>query len=1064
MLPLKIPQFQEVIKSTWHGYLCGVNVKKEIENYIANPNPEIFDKLNGAMQDMNSYYTTYAESIHKIESLTNKVLTIGFIIIVLLFCVIVFLTSLSISRAITEPISELVTSMDKVVVGDLSGEIKINSRDELGQLASSFNRMKQDMLQTISHANQIANGDYSNVILPKSDKDELSISLNQMTKALHESREYRNTIFNSIQVGAMLINPDSDEIEYVNPLASDMIGTDEETIVGNIYHKYISQTQMEDTGQEKTVKRFESILTKANGRKIDILISVRKINVNNQEIIMLTFLDISDRKDAERKKSEALYKLQVANEELEDYTEKLQSSQIKLEEQQEELQVSNEELEEKTEFLKRQKLEIENKNVELEKARSDIEHKAEQLELSNKYKSEFLANMSHELRTPLNSLLILSRDLADNSKNNLDEKQVEASEIIYKSGTDLLNLINEILDLSKIEAGMITIEFQSVLLNNIAQNIKRNFQHQADKKRLKLEVIVEPDLPEEIQTDQQRIEQIIKNLLSNAIKFTTAGGITVRIHRPDPAIKFIQKRLDHKHAVAISITDTGIGIPLEKQSIIFESFQQADGSTSRKYGGTGLGLSISLELAKLLGGELQLESKEGEGSTFSIIVPEKLDDNIVEKTIEDLTREKNGGKENDAVLPSLNLKKQVVAPSIEDDRKNLSRTDRKVLVIEDDLNFARTLYKFCQEKDFKFIHAGSGEVGIEMAKNYKPDGIILDIKLPGMDGWEVLNELKSDYKLRHIPVHVMSVDEEVPNYFARGAIGYFNKPITKEQLEDAFNKLNSFNLKESNEILIVEDDENMQKIITDLISSEELKVTAVGTGNSALEQLNRKEFDCMILDLNLPDISGFDLLENLSESKTGTIPPIIIYTGRDITQQEEFKLKKFASSIIIKGIKSEKRLLDETALFLHQVVEKMPEEKQKIISLLHNKEGLFKDKNILLVDDDVRNIFAVSKILEEREANVFSAVNGEKALKLLNKKPGMHIVLMDIMMPVMDGYETMQRIRAQKRFEKLPIIALTAKAMKEDRKKCIDAGANDYISKPLEISELLSLMRVWLYN
>jgi len=603
-----------------------------------------------------------------------------------------------------------------------------------------------------------------------------------------------------------------------------------------------------------------------------------------------------------------------------------------------------------------------------------------------------------------------------------------------------------------------------VLLNDIVQNIKRNFQHQIDKKELKLDVKIGTDLPREVQTDQQKLEQIIKNLISNAIKFTSEGCITVNIHRPDSTTTFSNKGLNHKSVVAISVRDTGIGIPVEKQTAIFEAFQQADGSTSRKYGGTGLGLSISLELAKLLGGELQLQSKESEGSTFTLIISEVLDDKCYEDEIEELPREIFNSEEKKIVSPSPKRKNKIVNPSIEDDREHVIDNDRKILVIEDDLNFARTLYKFCQERHFKFLHAGDGETGINLAQAFNPDAIILDIKLPDMNGWGVLNELKSNPSLRHIPVHVMSVEEGTINPYAKGAIGFLTKPITKEQLEGAFNKLESFYTKDFNELLIVEDDKILQKNVTDLISSTDVKVTSTYTGKDALQQLNSKKFDCMVLDLNLPDMSGIEVLNELKKSNNGSMLPVVIYTGRNITQQEEFELKKFTTSIIIKGSRSEERLLDETALFLHQVVEKMPEEKQKIITMLHNKNGHFKNKNILLVDDDVRNIFAISKILEDREANVFSAMNGVKALELLNKQANMDMILMDIMMPVMDGYETMRKVRAQEQHADLPIIAITAKAMKDDRKKCIDAGANDYISKPLDISKLLTLMRVWLYK
>ena len=753
--------------------------------------------------------------------------------------------------------------------------------------------------------------------------------------------------------------------------------------------------------------------------------------------------------------------LKSSNEELEEQTEELKASTEKLKFQQEELQATNEELEEKTESLERQKTEIMEQNRLIEVAKKDIEKKAEDLAIASKYKSEFLANMSHELRTPLNSLLILSRDLADNNKGNLLEKQIESAEIIYGSGNDLLNLINEILDLSKIEAGKMTLNIQDVFLADLARSINTNFQHQTKLKGLELKVHIAEDLDEVIISDQQRIDQIIKNLLSNAIKFTEKGIITVEFKHPDPEMDLSKSGLKYQDSIAIGVTDTGIGIPADKLSAIFEAFQQADGSTSRKFGGTGLGLSISRELAKLLGGELQLKSEEGKGSTFTFIIP-KIKKEAVTGDIVD--RRKSQERRVGHTIPKIVERKDYKpAPSIEDDRNDITENDRKILVVEDNLNFAKTLRTFCRDKHFKFLHSGDGETGLQLAKKYVPDAIILDIKLPGIDGWCVLDNLKENPHLRHIPVHMMSAMEETIDAFQKGAIGYLMKPVKKDQLDKAFKKMESFYAKDIKDLLIVEDNETMRKAIVTLLGEDKLKITAVGLGKKAIEKIKKNKFDCIVLDLSLPDITGFEVLKELDKLKV-TIPPVIIYTGKDITKEEEFELNKHTSSVIIKGVKSEERLLDETALFLHQVVDEMPKNKQKIISRIHDKDTLFEGKRVLVVDDDMRNVFAVSHILEEKGMETFSAANGKKALEILEKEKSFDMVLMDIMMPVMNGYETMENIRKQTKFKDLTIIALTAKAMKGDKEQCLAAGANDYLAKPLQIDKLLSLMRVWMYK
>ena len=728
--------------------------------------------------------------------------------------------------------------------------------------------------------------------------------------------------------------------------------------------------------------------------------------------------------------------LQMQQEELRQLNEELEQQAQNLKQQQEELQMTNEELEEQTQSL-------EEKNKEVEASKNSIELKTKQLEISSKYKSEFLANMSHELRTPLNSLLILSKDLSENRKKNLDEVQVESAEIIYKSGHDLLVLINEVLDLSKIEAGKMSINIEKVSLKNFTDDLIRDFRHQAEQKGLKLVCKLNTDLPEYMHTDLQRLNQILKNLISNAIKFTEKGSVTLSID-PNTAT-----------TLNISITDTGIGISEDKQTAIFEAFQQAEGGTSRKYGGTGLGLSISRELAKLLEAEIQLKSKPNHGSTFSLIIPLQI--HPQEETF------------NPIPVQPVSYTPQVTKESmylnydtIKDDRDTISKDDKVVLIIEDDRNFAAILLNQAHKKGFKCLSAATGEDGLLLTSKYKPNAIILDMGLPGIKGRQVLHELKANPAIRHIPVHIISANDRTLEPIREGAVEYLMKPIAKNELEEAFNRIENFVNRKIKNLLIIEDNENSRKAMKILIGNGDVKCFEAGSGKEALELYEQNNIDCIILDIGLPDISGFELIHKLEEIKGHNMPPIIIYTGKELTKEENNLLQKYAESIIIKGIKSEERLLDETALFLHRTISNLPKSKQIIINNLYDKEAIFHSKKILLVDDDMRNVFALSKILQERGMDVIKAENGKTALDMLEKNPDIDLVLMDIMMQEMDGYEAMKRIRAQIKFRSLPVIALTAKAMKDDKQKCIDAGANDYITKPIDVERLLSLMRVWL--
>lgn len=758
--------------------------------------------------------------------------------------------------------------------------------------------------------------------------------------------------------------------------------------------------------------------------------------------------------------------LRRSNENLEEQTEALKRSEELLQRQQEELEHYNTELVAKTRALEEQVQEVEEKNLEIEKAREQMEKQAMQLSVTTKYKSEFMANMSHELRTPLNSLLILSQLLSENKGGNLTAKQIEYAQTIYMSGADLLKMIDEILDLSKVDAGKMEINNEAVHMTEIEAFVQQNFAPVALKKGVELKVHVEDGMPESIITDGHRVKQVLRNLLSNAFKFTSKGSVKVNIEQgnPDKFPFFLDRERDY---IAFSVVDTGIGIPADKTDLIFEAFQQVDGTTSRKYGGTGLGLSISRELARLLGGAINVESEEGKGSSFTLYLPSERMISPAEQEAAATTQTPNSELLIDKSFVAPKQVKEVKVNSsvkIEDDRDQIGPTDKVLLIIEDDDKFAKILLDMARGRGFKALVALQGDVGLKMAQSYSPDAIILDIQLPVMDGWSVLGELKSSAVTRHIPVHVVSVVDEVKQGLMMGAIAYLKKPSSREALEGAFSHIESYAEQSVKHLLIVEDDDIQRHSIIELIGHDDVSITAVSTGQEALEKLRTQHYDCMVLDLMLTDMTGFDLLDQIRDDEKLVDLPIIIYTGKELDSKEETRLRKYAESIIIKDVKSPERLLDETTLFLHRVEANLPEDKRKILQKLHNKEVLFDGKKIMLVDDDIRNVFALSSVLEGYNMEVTFAENGREALELLEANPDYDLVLMDMMMPEMDGYEAMRRLRQMPQFEKMPIIALTAKAMKEDRAKCIEAGASDYMKKPIQTEQLLSLMRVWLYS
>ena len=840
--------------------------------------------------------------------------------------------------------------------------------------------------------------------------------------------------------------------------------------LGEASPKYIIDQPIDCENEILAVIEFASF-KEFSPKHIELLDQVSK----NIGVIMKTISSTTRTEELlvdAKAQSEALeqqsHELKAVNEEMEEQANELRLSQEELRSEREELRATNEELEEKTEYLEMQKLENERKSRELQLAKNDLEEKAKSLEKVSQYKSEFLANMSHELRTPLNSLLILAKEFTDNPEGNLTESQTEDANIIYSGGNELLNLINEILDLSKVEAGKLEVLMENTRIEYITQGLKKQFESAAKKAGLELIFELEEGIPEEIVTDEQRTGQILKNFLSNSMKFTHEGSVTLKIGWADPKTRFQRKELVPSETIAFSVIDTGIGIPKEKQQAIFSAFQQEDSSTSRNYGGTGLGLTISKELAALMGGEIHLSSIKDKGSNFTLYLPTRKTYTDVERKSENVQVESYSeiGKE----LENPELANEPITPSsnvfVPDDRDNIQASDRTLLIIEDDPNFVKILIKMARKWGYKNLVAGEGLIGVQLARERKPDAIILDLGLPDIDGLEVLDRLKDDKKTTSIPVHIISAREDERNSFEKGSIGFLTKPANKDDIQKIFAKLDTFthNSNDTKEILVVEDNQEGQVAIEKLLKSEKIKMHMVRLGMEALNLLKEKQFDCMILDLGLPDITGFELLDRISADNSLTKPPVIIYTARDLTPEENQRLMQFADSIVIKGMNSPERLLSEITLFLHTVTTSIPGTQQRPTPMVRKKDMVLKDRKILLVDDDMRNTFALSKVLTKYGMNVILADNGKMALEKIQEEPDTDLVLMDIMMPIMDGYEAIEKIREQDQFAKTPIIALTAKAMKGDRQKCIDIGASDYMAKPLDIEKLLSLMKIFLDN
>jgi HAMP domain-containing protein/CheY-like chemotaxis protein/signal transduction histidine kinase len=1031
-------------------------------------------------------------------------------------------------------ISEVATA---VTTGDLSRSITVEAAGEVAALKDNINEMIRNLRDTTRI---------------NTEQDWLKTNVARFTRLLQGQRDLLTVarlILSELaplvteQAGLFYLKDNTEEAPTLQLLAS--YGFQERKHLANRFRPgegLVGQCMLERqrillTDVPGDYLKVTSGLGEATPRNIvvlpvvfegDVLAVIELASFNRFSDIHLTFLDqltesigivlntlaANMRTEELLKQSQSLtqelqnrqLELQETNSRLELQAQSLQASEERLKEQQEELQQTNEELEEKAELLVQQNREVERKNREIELGRQELEEKAEQLALTSKYKSEFLANMSHELRTPLNSMLILSRLLGENGERNLNDKQVEYARTIHSAGNDLLLLINEILDLAKIESGTMEVHPSALGFAEIADYVERNFREVAQDRGLDFAVETRPTLPGSITTDQQRLQQVLRNLLSNAFKFTEQGSVVLTMDRASEGWSRENESLNAADTVvAFSVADTGIGIPANRQKLIFEAFQQADGTTSRRYGGTGLGLSISREIANLLGGEIQLVSQPGQGSVFTLYLPVTLPETNRNgrggRRADDETDDPDAGSDGDAgdgnngaaavggrqlvanraTVPAARRGGTVAARATEvspaafdpaltlpadvsDDRSDIRPGDQTLLIVEDDPAFARIVLDRARERGFKGVLTASGGAVVSLARKYRPVAITLDIGLEDVDGWTVLDRLKHSPDLAHIPVHIISGSDDTLRGLKQGALAFLPKPATREALDEALGRIKGFVERKVKRLLIVEDDETQRVSITDLIGNGDVTTLAVSTGEEALKALASEPFDCMVLDLGLPDMTGFELMERIRKDASLRDLPIVIYTGRDLTRKQETELRRLADTVIVKDVKSPERLLDETTLFLHRVRENLPANKQEMLEAVRHADPVLAGKHVLVVDDDIRNIFALTSLLEGYQMQVSYAENGKDAVEILQNTAGVQLILMDVMMPEMDGLETIRAIRKRAKYRSLPIIALTAKAMRGDRENCIEAGASDYIAKPVDTEQLLSLLRVWLYR
>ncbi len=1096
-------QITEKIRNEFHAKMSESNIKavmdirKQISKNIAGGNfglkPEfVYAAVAGRIDDLKKVEDAPLQEILKqATTLSSEKMVSVIIYSGLTGCsaIAMFILCFFIARSITKPITTISKAARSVAEGDLDHNIEIKPGGTIGELADSFNDMISNLRLTMEK------NDTHNWL--KTGQTELNVRMQgeQDIETLGRNIIGYLTEYLNAQVGILYMAGNDKRLKLIGSYAYvQRENTPNEFMPGEglvgqaaLEKKHILLTNCPDgsininSGIVEATPKHILIFPLILNNTVRGVIELGSFHEFHD--VHLTFLDqvtdgiaivlntvisrnsVAVLLEQTQQQAEELQAREEAlrqnNEELEENAITLKESEARLQAQQEELRQINEELEE-------QKEHVEKKNKDLKGARDVIEVRAQELEQSNRYKSEFLANMSHELRTPLNSILLLSRLLGDNKDDSLSEDQVESVLSINSSGNDLLKLINDVLDLSKVEAGMMDLQIEEMYLQDFCNNIKRNFQHVAKENGISLNIEIADGLPEHIRTDEQRVEQIVKNFLSNAFKFTAEGSVTLQISRPNElsgnAIDLSESKLDQTKTILFSVIDTGIGIPEEKQKVIFEAFKQADGSTSRKYGGTGLGLSISKKLSGLLNGKIHMTSTHGKGSTFALYLPETFESEA--KRVEKSPAPSSVGTESEINISKKSEKqnnRREIEENIKDDRKTISAEDKSILIIEDDPVFLKILRDLTREHGFKCLVAGDGETGLQFADYYKPSGIILDLNLPGINGWTVMSRLKDNPESRHIPVHFISASDNKFDALKMGAIDYVTKPVSPEAIDQVFEKFNKIISKSVKDLLVVEDNPEQAEVISNIIGSGDVKTTTVSTAMEAYEQVLTGKYDCVVLDISLPDMSGIELLNKIRKNEDIFQLPVIVYTGRDLTNEEKGIIDEYAATTIIKGEGSHRKLLDETTLFLHRVEANLPETQRKLLRMIHDKEAVLSGKKILVVDDDMRNVFSIKKVLEDKGIEIVIGKNGKEGLACLNNNPDVHLVLMDIMMPEMDGYTAIGEIRKQDRFKNLPIIALTAKAMKGDRSKCIEAGANDYLAKPFDIDRLFSMLRVWLY-
>lgn len=1012
--------------------------------------------LSDIVRDEQSVLKTRYNNLVNMKNQTLIILSLGGLLAILLTIII----SISLIRMVVEPIKTVTNTFKEISEGDadLDVRLKTSSKDELGDMSRYFNTFMAKLTELIiDNKNQswIKTGEVELSEKIRGEQDILSLSTNTITYIAK---------YLKAQVGVVYIKSKDDTFNLSGSYACDrgenvikeiklgegIIGQaalEKQTIViTNVPEDYFRIASGVGQGAAK------NILVTPFLYEDEVLGIIELGSFNEFTKIQLKFIEqISASIAITINSAEVRLKMKELLHKTLEQSEELQS-------QQEELRQNNEELEEHTKSLKKSEAHLKNQQQELRLVNEELEDKAKALEITSKYKSEFLANMSHELRTPLNSILVLSQMLASNKDTIiLSDKQLEFAKTIHSSGGDLLKLINDILDLSKVEAGKMEVNLETLYLSELVGYVDKLFRPVAVQKELAFDVEIEDGLPDNIVSDSQRVQQILNNLLSNAIKFTSNGEVKMNIHvAKNHGISNFEGNT--QKYIGISITDTGIGVPLDKQALIFEAFKQSDGTTSRKYGGTGLGLSISKELATLLGGEINLVSKGEKGSTFTLLLPyQDLKERSLTVDIERGTYSKQ--VEEDEFVDN----KMTVTEDI-DDRNIINEFEKYILIIEDDKKFASILLELAHEKGYKCLIAENGLIGIKLAMKYKPDAILLDIGLPDISGWKVVEKLKENKKTKNISVHVISGgDYYNSSEKMNSVLGYLKKPVSVESLDVLFMKIQNNILRPLKKLLIV--DENMDEVkdIAEVFSAKGFQITLLDSGIEAYNLLRTESFDCLIMDLKIKDMSGFQFLAKISKENIEGMQ-IIIYTESGLSKEDELELQKYTQSIIIKGTRSGERLVSEVSLFLHNLDSIIEEKKIKIIKSEHEKEDALSNKKILVVDDDMRNIFALTSVLEGKGLNVVIGRNGEEAIKQLYENLDIDLILMDIMMPDMDGYTAILEIRKQERFRKTPIIAITAKAMKDDKQKCIDAGADEYLTKPIDMDKLISLLRVWLYK